>query len=1067
MTEQSMYSNKDKKSSQPRAEVVPRQGISIVWFVPFIALVFGLWLTVKIMSEQGVFITIEFENGAGIVPKKTEVRYKGLVTGMVQSVEPSEDLQHVIAEVEISKTFADYLTENTRFWLVSADISLQGVSGLDTLISGSYINILPDSTKEGDSQDHFIALNEAPQLDMSTPGLHLSLKTSVLGSISENSPITFKQIPIGYVTGYQYVEQEQVINLNIFIEQEYAHLVKENSLFWNTSGVQVTASITAGIKVNTDSIASMIGGGIAVDTLSYQEKLPPAKNGQEFPLHADFQSAEMGHEIQLTLDWNSGINHNAAILYQGLTIGTIESFSKIDPKTRKITAKAKVNPRVVPYLTEQSQFYIVSPHIDLTGISNAKTLLSGAYISIRPSLQGKPTDQFSVFSTKPPYKYTEPGLHLVLESNDRRSLQVGSHIYFKQQAIGTVQAVETIGVEQHLIHVHVQKDYQHYVNSSSHFYNNSGLKINANLQGVTIEAQSLQTMLTGGISFVNVDSDKESTRVVNGDKFTLFANQALAEQRTSFTLTVNSSEPIKENTRIVYRGEEIGAIHRIEVQAQQSKLYLGLLPQYETILRDGTQFWLAKPNLSLSGATDTDALFGGSYITFSLDSKRNLKNSTSLGSSDQNSSNQNDSNQRHSKNTAFELLLAPPAKHANAAGLQLSLLADSASVATSGSSVSYRGVIVGQVDNVSLDKAADKVRVNITIDTQHQSLIQADTRFYNASGILLKGGLSEFVVKTESIDAILRGGISFYNPSLNSSNLDSSDSNSKSVDNQSVTNANKADFTNSFAPNVKELDSFTLYDHFEQAKSAGLSVRIHFDNFTGLKLNSKVIYQEQTVGTVTRLIFNEQVGATALVLLNDLGAKFAQQGSQFWLVEPEIGLVGSKNVSSILAGAFIGVLPAVHNTEQQRVFEALALPPTVKQLAYGLNIKLSSQRLGSVRIGNPVLYRQVKVGEVIGIDLADTADHVDVFINIAKRYAPLVNNGSKFWNTSGINIEAGIFSGINIDSESVETLIAGGIAFATPPQSELDDLMPQVDFMLHQEVDSDWLAWQAEISIGQ
>jgi len=1028
MTEQAMYSNKDEKSSQPRAEVVPRQGISIVWFVPFIALVFGLWLIVKVMSEQGVFITIEFENGAGIVPKKTEVRYKGLVTGMVQSVEPSDDLQHVIAEVEISKTFADYLTENTRFWLVSADISLQGVSGLDTLISGSYINILPDSSKEGDSQDHFIALNEAPQLDMSTPGLHLSLKTSVLGSISENSPITFKQIPIGYVTGYQYVEQEQAINLNIFIEQEYAHLVKENSLFWNTSGVQVTASITAGIKVNTDSIASMIGGGIAVDTLSYQEKLPPAKNGQEFPLHADFQSAEMGHEIQLTLAWNSGINHNAAILYQGLTIGTIESFSKIEPKTRKITAKAKVNPRAVPYLTEQSQFYIVSPHIDLTGISNAKTLLSGAYISIRPSLQGKPTDHFSVFSTKPPYKYTEPGLHLVLKSSDRRSLQVGSHIYFKQQAIGTVQAVETIGVEQHLIHVHIQKDYQHYVNSSSHFYNNSGLKINANLQGVTIEAQSLQTMLTGGISFVNLDSDSHGNQhnkhVVNGDKFSLFANQALAEQRTSFTLTVSNAEAIKENTRIVYRGEEIGAIHRIEMQGEQSTLFLGLLPQYETILRDGTQFWLAKPHLSLSGATDTDALFGGSYITFSV-----------------NDQHKQSANPSSSKQTTFELLLAPPAKPASAVGLQLSLLADSAAVATSGSSVSYRGVVVGQVDNVSLDKVADKVRVNITIDTQHQSLIQADTRFYNASGIVINGGLSEFVVKTESIDAILRGGISFYNPSLDSI----------SVNKQGV----------------KELESFTLYDHFEQAKSAGLSVRIHFNNFTGLKLNSKVIYQEQTVGTVTRLMFNEQVGATALVLLNDLGAKFAQQGSQFWLVEPEIGLVGTKNVSSILAGAFIGVLPAVPRGEQQLMFEALALPPTVKQLPYGLNIKLSSQRLGSVRVGNPVLYRQVKVGEVIGIDLADTADQVDVFINIAKRYAPLVNNGSKFWNTSGINIEAGIFSGINIDSESVETLIAGGIAFATPPQSELDDLMPKADFMLHQEVDSDWLGWRAEISIEQ
>ena len=1004
-------------SKQLSAEVVPRQGISIVWFVPFIALIFGGWLGIKVLSERGTFITIEFESGAGIVPKKTEIRYKGLVTGLVEKVVPSQDLQSVIAHVEMSKTFSDYLTENTKFWLVSADISFQGVSGLDTLLSGSYINIIPDTNEDTDSQDHFIALNEAPQLDMSTPGLHLTLQTKVLGSISENSPITFKQIPIGYVTGYHYSEDSQAININIFIEQEYAHLVKENSLFWNSSGVQVTASISAGIKVNTDSLASIIGGGIAVDTLSYQEKEPAAKNGQIFPLHADFQSAEMGYEIELTLDWNSGINHNATILYQGLTIGTIESFSKIDPKSRKITAKAKVNPRVVPYLTDQSQFYLVSPHIDLTGISNAKTLLSGTYISIRPSLQGQPTDKFIVFNSKPPYKYTEPGLHLILKANDRNSLQVGSRIYYKQQAVGSIQTVETLGVKQHLIHIHIEKKYQEYVSENSHFYNNSGLKIKANLQGVNIEAQSLQSMITGGISFANFGQKESAKKVVSGDQFNLFSNEKIAQQRTSFTLTTSAIEGINVNTRILHRGVEIGAIHNVEIEGDSSTLYLGLLPEYQHILREGTQFWLAKPNLSLSGTADIDALLGGSYITFNLYSETGKKR------------------------TNFPLLTSPPAKHASAAGLQLSLLTDSASVAIPGSSVSYRGITVGQVDNVALDKQADKVRVNITIDEEHKALIQVSTRFYNASGITFNGSISDFVVKTESIDSILRGGISFYNPPVN-------------------------------APEniaVKELDSFHLFEHFEQANSAGLSVRIHFNDFTGLKVDTKVIYQEQEIGKVERLVFHEnQIGVTAFILLNDTGAKYAKQGSKFWLVEPTIGLVGSKDVAHLLNGAFIALLPDTNLSSDIRVdFQALAMAPTVTQLPYGLNLKLITQRLGSIRVGNPVLYRQITVGKVIGIDLSATADTVNVFINIARRFAPLVNSGSKFWNTSGINIEAGVFSGINIDSESIETLISGGVAFATPESNPADDGKEKQSFSLYQDVDTDWLEWQPKIMIGQ
>jgi len=1021
-----MTNNKDSAASEHdqtiarnQAEVVPRQGISIIWFVPFIALIFGLWLAAKLVSEQGTFITIEFDNGSGIIPNKTEVRYKGLITGLVKKVVPSDDLQSVIAEVEISKDFTSYLTENTLFWLVSADISLQGVSGLETLISGSYITIIPDTNKKSESQDHFIALTEAPTLDMSTPGLHLTLHTDVLGSISENSPISFKQIPIGHVTGYHYIESSKKIAINIFIKPEFSHLVKENSLFYNTSGVQVTASLSGGLKVNTDSIASIIAGGISVDTLSYQEDLSPAQNGQEFPLHADFQSAEMGHEVELILDWNSGIDHNAAILFQGLTIGVIESFSKIDPVSRKITAIAKVNPRVVPYLTEQSQFYLVAPQVSLAGISNAKTLLTGTYISIRPSLEGNTRNKFKVFNSKPPYKYSEPGLHLMLTSNDRSSLQIGSNIYYKQQVVGNVQAIETTAPERHLIHIHVLPEFSHYVNKSSRFYNNSGVKVSASLLGVDIQAQSLQSILTGGIAFSSIDSHQsKEAHVGNGDSFSLYANNKLAQQNTSFTLTASVDEQVSANTRLLYRGKEIGAVHQVLVKGNQQQLQLGLLPKYRHILKADTQFYLVKPSLSLSGASDTEALFGGSYITFNL-GQGVVQNQ-------------------------FKLFNKPPVKLASAPGLQLTLTTEHASAATPGSAVSYRGIVVGQVDNVSLNKTDDNIKVSITIDEAHKNLLKSSTRFYNAGGISISGGLSDFVVKTESLDAILRGGISFYNPTtrLSSSNQ------------------------------INELTSFTLFKHADHAENAGQSISINFNDVAGLKVKTKVIYQEQTLGTIERLIFNDnKVGVTALVLLNDLGSQYAKQGTKFWKVEPEIGLVGSKNVSALLDGAFIGLLPShVSNAEQQTEFTALELAPTIEQLSYGLNIKLTSARLGSVRVGNPVLYRQIKVGKVIGVDLSSSADRVNVFINIAKRYAPLVTSASQFWNTSGINIEAGLFTGVNIDSESIETLIAGGIAFATP---ELDEEASQqktalpLSFILHQDINKDWLEWQPKIAIDK
>ena len=343
------------------------------------------------------------------------------------------------------------------------------------------------------------------------------------------------------------------------------------------------------------------------------------------------------------------------------------------------------------------------------------------------------------------------------------------------------------------------------------------------------------------------------------------------------------------------------------------------------------------------------------------------------------------------------------------------------------------------MDNVSLNKKDDNIKISITIDEEHQDLLKSSSRFYNAGGISISGGITDFVVKTESLDAILRGAISFYNPKM------------------------------SFSTNtvVNELASFTLFKHADHARNAGQTISIQFNDVSGLKVNTKVVYQDQTMGSVQRLIFSDdKVGVTALVLLNDAGSQYARSGTKFWKIEPEIGLVGSKNLAALLDGAFIGLLPA-HNVQakQKSEFHALELTPTVEKLAYGLNIKLTTARLGSVRVGNPILYRQIKVGKVIGIDLAPTADQVNIFINIAKRYAPLVNEESKFWNTSGINIEAGIFSGINIDSESIETLIAGGIAFATP---ELDgeSIGLPLDFILHQDINKDWLEWQPKITLN-
>jgi len=469
---------------------------------------------------------------------------------------------------------------------------------------------------------------------------------------------------------------------------------------------------------------------------------------------------------------------------------------------------------------------------------------------------------------------------------------------------------------------------------------------------------------------------------------------------------------VSRGTRILYRGEEIGAIHNVEHTKTGSRLVAGILPNYEYILKDTTQFWLVEPDVSLSGVTDTEALFGGSYIGLNVGEGETK--------------------------TQFNMSLTPPAKHLSAEGLQITLLARSGNVVSPGSQISYRGISVGQVDNVALDEVEDTVKINITIDEGYRNLVNGFTRFYNASGITVAGSLTDFVVKTESADAMIRGGISFYNPD---------------------------EKENAIA--VNEGDQFKLHASVVHARKAGQAITIQFNDVAGLKTNTKIKYQDQDVGIVTRLHFDiDGYGATAIAYLNDAGRKFAVEGSKFWFERPELGLVGNKNLSSVIDGGFVRVAPGYGDLKTE--FTAEDTAPVTKQLTFGLNLKLVASELGSIRVGNPVLYRQVSVGEVIGVDLSPSSDKVEIYVNIASRYAPLVKAGSKFWNTSGFTMNAGLFSGVKVESESIETILAGGIAFATPEADEAAEQVKQGHtFELNDSVDGSWQNWRAKINISE
>jgi paraquat-inducible protein B len=138
------------------------------------------------------------------------------------------------------------------------------------------------------------------------------------------------------------------------------------------------------------------------------------------------------------------------------------------------------------------------------------------------------------------------------------------------------------------------------------------------------------------------------------------------------------------------------------------------------------------------------------------------------------------------------------------------------------------------------------------------------------------------------------------------------------------------------------------------------------------------------------------------------------------------------------------------------------------QVMDGLNIVLETPELGSLKPGSPVYYRQVQVGRVMGSALSPTAQEVYVFVNIEEPYDALIRENTVFWNASGISVKAGIFSGVKIYTESMETILAGGIAFATPEGEAMGaPTSSGQHFILQDKMDEDWLAWKPEIKLSR
>ncbi|MDP9133118.1 MAG: MlaD family protein [Nitrospirota bacterium] len=332
----------------PEAVALPqrRWWLSPVWLIPLVAMLVGAGLAVKAIYDRGPTITITFKTAEGLEAGKTKIKYKNVDVGVVKQIALSADRSRVVVTAQLVKQAAPYLVEDTRFWVVSARIVVGEVTGLGTLFSGAYIGM--DVGKSSKRQDQFTGLEVGPVIAEDLPGRQFVLRTDDPGSLDLRSPLFFRRVRVGQVVAKDLDQDGKGVTMKIFVEAPYDQYVTIDTRFWQASGIEVALDAT-GVRVETQSLASIVLGGIAFQTRPDAPISAPAAADTVFTLFRDRALAMKLPDTNVrpwvfVFDESvRGLEAGAPVEFRGLSLGEVTRVgAQYDPARKNFQMRVEV-----------------------------------------------------------------------------------------------------------------------------------------------------------------------------------------------------------------------------------------------------------------------------------------------------------------------------------------------------------------------------------------------------------------------------------------------------------------------------------------------------------------------------------------------------------------------------------------------------------------------------------------------------------------------------------------------------------------------------------------------------
>ena len=382
---------------ETEARLRPRWWNGWVWLVPIGAVAIVLWLVWRGLADRGPEITISFRSVDGLQPGQTKIQHRNVDLGTLESMELTPDMSRVIVHARMTRNATDHLTEDTRFAVIAPHVGVGGISGLSTIVSGSYIEMYPG--KPGEPKREFVGLDQPPILPPDTQGRSFKLVAPDLSSLTRGSPISYQGVTIGEVEDYRLMPGNAGVQVTAFIRSPHEDLVHPETRFWNAGGVDLTVG-TQGLRIRATSWEQLLSGGIAFETPPEVLSKPASPENATFRLYDNRRAAQrapIGETLEYVADFTGdqrGLGAGTAVELEGIDVGEVrEAHLTYDSRKHALLTRASffVDPERVsiaqmPKADGPNQKEIVGQWIDtlvrdgLRAQVNSASLLTGMKI---------------------------------------------------------------------------------------------------------------------------------------------------------------------------------------------------------------------------------------------------------------------------------------------------------------------------------------------------------------------------------------------------------------------------------------------------------------------------------------------------------------------------------------------------------------------------------------------------------------------------------------------------------------------------------------------------------------